>query len=228
MEQRNNGLFKFIDYSTFGMTTTPPDVPLTDSWVDLSGPFNVSTSPLRVTPIPFGGEQDYLRMLREAQRESSRSSNKVSPISSAFMSLSSTCRNTPIQSPKSRPNTPNPDMTFYPDDLDDVYVNRIKNEESSKSLNNNIASDLIWDWSSRSKEWKTVHGNGSSGRSRKSSSSSKPSIRNPNSMKKKYFSKKLALTVVLTNLISLIIGAGIGVWLCKRGGSNDFLKQITV
>ncbi|CAB4056435.1 BNIP3 [Lepeophtheirus salmonis] len=187
MEQRNNGLFKFIDYSTFGMTTTPPDVPLTDSWVDLSGPFNVSTSPLRVTPIPFGGEQDYLRMLREAQRESSRSSNKVSPISSAFMSLSSTCRNTPIQSPKSRPNTPNPDMTFYPDDLDDVYVNRIKNEDSR---NGRLFMEMV-----------------------------------ALEEAKKYFSKKLALTVVLTNLISLIIGAGIGVWLCKRGGSNDFLNK---
>eukprot|EP00096_Caligus_rogercresseyi_P008235 TRINITY_DN2672_c0_g1_i2.p1 TRINITY_DN2672_c0_g1~~TRINITY_DN2672_c0_g1_i2.p1 ORF type:complete len:214 (+),score=51.88 TRINITY_DN2672_c0_g1_i2:211-852(+) len=213
------------------MTTTPPEVALTDSWVDLSGSFNLSTSPLRMTPIPFGGEQDYLRMLREAQRESSRSSNKVSPISSAFMSLSSTTRNTPSQSPKSRPNTPNPDLTFFPDDMDNIYVNRIKGEDaksvSNNNNNNNIASDLFWDWSSRSKEWKTVLGNGNSERSRKSSSSSKPSIRT-NPLRKEAYSKKFLLTVALTNLISFIIGAGIGIWLCKRGGGNDFIKEISI
>ena len=80
------------------MSTTPSDAPIGDSWVDLSGQFSNSASPMRVTPVPFGGEQDYLRMLREAQRESNRASNKVSPISSALMSLSSTTRNTPSQS----------------------------------------------------------------------------------------------------------------------------------
>lgn len=70
---------------------------VTDSWVDLSGQCSQSgnTSPNRITPVPFGGDQDYIRMLREAQRESNRSSTKVSPISSAIMSLSSTTRNTP-------------------------------------------------------------------------------------------------------------------------------------
>ena len=38
----------------------------------------------------FEGEHDYLRMLREAQRESNRSSSKVSPISSAFISVKTT------------------------------------------------------------------------------------------------------------------------------------------
>ncbi len=74
-----------------------------DSWVDLTTGSGLSASsgpasPVRVTPVPFGGEVDYIRMLREAQRESSRSSNKVSPISSAIMSLSSTTRNTPSAS----------------------------------------------------------------------------------------------------------------------------------
>ena len=40
--------------------------------------------------ILFEGEHDYLRMLREAQRESNRSSSKVSPISSAFISVKTT------------------------------------------------------------------------------------------------------------------------------------------
>lgn len=68
-----------------------------DSWVDLGGQIISTTSPISlsgaVTPTrrltannPFGGEHDYLRMLREAQRESNRSSSKVSPISSAFIS----------------------------------------------------------------------------------------------------------------------------------------------
>ena len=78
-----------------------------DSWVDLgiSGSAvttTATTSPISlsgaVTPTrrlfsssnPFGGEHDYLRMLREAQRESNRSSSKVSPISSAFISVKTT------------------------------------------------------------------------------------------------------------------------------------------
>ena len=82
-----------------------------DSWVDLSGQIGTCTPPLiagtitppftttatlsrRVTPVPFGGEYDYLRMLREAQRESNRSSTKVSPITSAIMSLSTTPKRT--------------------------------------------------------------------------------------------------------------------------------------
>jgi hypothetical protein len=74
-----------------------------DSWVDLTGQFIPTTSPIslsgavtptgsrRITPIPFGGEHDYLRMLREAQRESNRSSTKVSPIFTPLISG----RNTP-------------------------------------------------------------------------------------------------------------------------------------
>ena len=82
-----------------------------DSWVDLSCQIGTCTPPLiagtitppftttatlsrRVTPVPFGGEYDYLRMLREAQRESNRSSTKVSPITSAIMSLSTTPKRT--------------------------------------------------------------------------------------------------------------------------------------
>ena len=79
-----------------------------DSWVDLSSQMGTTTPPLiaasSLTPRspatpPFGGENDYLRMLREAQRESNRSSNKVSPISSALMSLTGTPkRASPIDS----------------------------------------------------------------------------------------------------------------------------------
>ena len=38
------------------------------TWVDLSKELpGASTSPDRTTPVPFGGESDYMRMLREAQ-----------------------------------------------------------------------------------------------------------------------------------------------------------------
>ena len=38
------------------------------TWVDLSKEMpGGSNSPARTTPVPFGGESDYMRMLREAQ-----------------------------------------------------------------------------------------------------------------------------------------------------------------
>lgn len=204
------------------MTSTPPDASFSDSWVDLSGQMTSGPiSPRRITPVPFGGEQDYLRMLREAQRESNRSSTKVSPISSAIMSLSSTCRNTPSASPKSPPNSPNPELVSFTEDLKGVYINKIREAESSHHTTNISgvsAADLMWDWSSRPnqmppRDWKLPS---TTARSRKSSSSSKLSIRNAKVGKKGLFSKEVMYTLVITNLLSLIIGAGIGIWLSKR------------
>ena len=38
------------------------------TWVDLSKELpGASSSPARTTPVPFGSESDYMRMLREAQ-----------------------------------------------------------------------------------------------------------------------------------------------------------------
>lgn len=59
-----------------------------ESWVDLS---NQPGSPDRVTPLPFGNGEEYLRLLREAQRESNQSSARVS--------LASSRRDTPRDSP---------------------------------------------------------------------------------------------------------------------------------
>ncbi len=64
------GKVKFIYF--FFSSSAP-----SDSWVDLTSSHSGPHSPVRVTPIPFGGEHDYLRMLQEAQRESTRSSTKV-------------------------------------------------------------------------------------------------------------------------------------------------------
>lgn len=236
------------------MTSTPPDALISDSWVDLTGQASpiFPRSPRRITPVPFGGEQDYLRMLREAQRESNRSSTKVSPISSALMSLSSTGRNTPSISPKSPPNSPNPELASLAEELKDVYINRI--------TRSSLEEDIVWDWSSRpnipSKEWKFL----SSGRSRNASSSSQTSplchpakmhqqttqqqqhleeatkshpTSTANKIQKKkkggFFSKDVVYTLLITNLLSLILGAGIGVWLSKRGGasSSKMLVPIT-
>lgn len=239
------------------MTSTPPGASISDSWVDLTGQASpiFPHSPRRITPVPFGGEQDYLRMLREAQRDSNRSSTKVSPISSALMSLSSTCRNTPSMSPKSPPNSPNPELASLAEELKDVYINAMAESES----------DVSWDWSSKpnipTKDLKfgASSTNGSlskNGRSRKSSGSSSSStcraarLQSPSQqqlhqlhaeekptkkqahvakLKKKkggFFSKEVVYTLLLTNLLSILLGAGIGVWLSKRGGGGGSGKML--
>jgi len=217
------------------------DGPLTgrhDSWVDLSGQMGMTTPPLiaasSLTPRspatpPFGGENDYLRMLREAQRESNRSSNKVSPISSALMSLTGTPKRiSPIDSPKSPPNSPNPELCMYPlaEELKGVYINKFK--DSSTQNSGVTASDIVWDWTSRpniqQKEWRLP----SSARSRKSSGSSKVSFEKnvkeeankEDGPKKSLFSKEVMYTLVITNLISLLLGTGIGLWLSRRSVEN--------
>jgi len=219
-----------------------PDPSITDSWVDLGGQIISTSSPISlsgaVTPTrrltggnnnPFGGEHDYLRMLREAQRESNRSSSKVSPISSAFISG----KTSPNGSPKSPPNTPNPELatSSLHEELKAVYINHfVRPDEVHGEL---TASDIMWDWSSKPnipcKEWTfaTI-------RSRKSSSSSKISSSNnskdstlpSNDNKKRTFmtSKKVFLTVLITNLVSFLIGAGLGIWLSKKGINEEIIE----
>ena len=166
------------------------DTPLsyTGSWVDLSGEVMSSGT---VSPIvPLGNDSHFMRMLREAQGEtSSHTSCRVSP----YMSHNS---------PKSPPNSPNNGRSdgWQDYDLTDVYINT------------NVAmSDFIWDWSSRPnifppKEWKLTNSNAATVKAE--------------SVKRKVFSSsksknKFMYTVVITNIISLIIGAGIGVWLFR-------------
>jgi len=220
-----------------------PDPSISDSWVDLgtatttatASPISLSgiTTPTRrlfMSSNPFGGEHDYLRMLREAQRESNRSSSKVSPISSAFISV----KTTPAGSPKSPPNTPNPELaSSFHDELTAVYINHlVKPDEEQDGL---TVSDLMWDWSSRpnipcNREWTFT-----SVRSRKSSSSSKLSSLNnskesspPNGKEKSYLTKEVFITVLLTNLVSFLVGAGIGIWLSKKGVSQDTMTLIEI
>lgn len=214
------------------MTSTPPENnhTISDSWVDLSGQCSLSgpQTPNRVTPLPFGGEQDYLRMLREAQRESNRSSTKVSPISSAIMSLSSTTRNSPSASPKSPPNSPNPEFANFPEDFKGVYINPgpVRVHPSGRmggSAENQpvTASELIWDWASRpnvpQKEW---FKNSSTTNSDSSSNASKEE----KGKKGFYFSKGIIYTFLLSNIFSLLLGAGLGMWLSRRNGENGIVE----
>ena len=142
--------------------------------------------------VPFGGSSDYMRMLREAQGETSCcTSCGVSPYLSH-------------NSPKSPPNSPSAELAEDTDlDLTDIYINREV-----------FMSDFIWDWSSRPnieppKQWKLSS-------SKSSSSSCILTVKE----RRKKTDNKFVYTVVLTNILSLIIGAGIGVWLF-RGDSPE-------
>lgn len=55
-----------------------------DSWIELghNGGASGPRTPERVTPLPFSSGDEYLRLLREAQRESGHSSLVVSLASS--------------------------------------------------------------------------------------------------------------------------------------------------
>ena len=139
--------------------------------------------------VPFGGSSDYMRMLREAQGETScRTSCGVSPYLSH-------------NSPKSPPNSPSLELTEDPDlELTDIYINREV-----------FMSDFIWDWSSRPniippKQWRLQN------------NPAKFPVATPSQKKspRKISSSKLVLTFFLTNVISLIIGAGIGIWLKRK------------
>jgi len=149
----------------------------TGSWVDLSP-----------SPVGLASEFQLLKMLREAQGESScRTSRGVSP----FMSHNS---------PKSPPNSPTVELTEDLDlELTDIYINR------------EVAiSDFIWDWSSRPnieppKQWRLQNIN------TKYSATSKEKKKS-----QKKISSNFVFTFLLTNVISLIIGAGIGMWLKRK------------
>jgi len=178
------------------------------SWVDVSRDGGSSTPPVppspgRATPVASGQDQDYMRMLREAQREfSARSSHRVSPLSSAMMSVSSTCRNTPSSSPKSPPNSPNVELADFKEfkeqlKLQGVFINR---EPEHKG-----------DWR---EEW----------RSRPNSIPPRAWLAQGNRKveeKAKERDNRLLLTLIASNAISLGLGVAVGYWLYRRSVSGD-------
>lgn len=180
------------------MTSSPKSVEdiLGESWVEVTG----QLTPERTTPLPFATGEEYLRLLREAQRESNQSSARVS--------LASSRRDSPRSSPKSPPNSPNTELATD-DDLKGVYINYSSKEGDFVRVDRN--TDWIWDWSSRPdqmppKDWKFKHPK------RKTYS-----IRTAKVGKVSLFSKEVIYTLFLTNMLSLILGTGIGVWLSRRG-----------
>jgi len=181
------------------------------SWVDVTREGGSSTPPVppspgRATPVASGQDQDYMRMLREAQREfSARSSHRVSPLSSAMMSVSSTCRNTPSSSPKSPPNSPNVELADFKEfkeqlKLQGVFINR---EPEHKG----VAGDWREEWRSRPnsippRAW-LAQGN------RKMEEKAKEK------------DHRLLITLIASNAISLGLGVAVGYWLYRRSVSGD-------
>lgn len=182
---------------------TPPG---SSSWVDLSQELNSGLySPCRINPhnqLPFGNDQDYMRMLKEAQKETScRSSARVSPLTSALVSQ----RSSPCLSPKSPPNSPRTEIADFSAEFRDVFINKVREIDTM--------ADFMWDWSSTPvlpKDWKCgTQTPGVSGY-RGSSESSKPESKN---------SLSTLYTFLMSNLVSLLLGAGLGAWLYKRSTS---------
>jgi len=199
------------------MTDTPPGTQ--SSWVDLTRDFGnshasppVPSSPNRMTPVPIL-DKDYIKMLKEAQREySARSSARVSPISSAMMSLSSTCKNTPSTSPKSPPNSPNVELADFKDLKDQlkkqgVFINREPEPTMDDILNQS-------DWRSRPnmlppRSWKLAGVNSSS------NSSGSSSVKNE--CRQREWTGDIMLTMLGTNVMSLVVGIGFGYWVYRHG-----------
>lgn len=177
------------------MTSTPKTSQvetLGESWVEVS-----NQTPDRVTPLPFGsghnGDAVMQKLLLEAQRESNQSS--------AIVSLASSRRD----SPKSPPNSPNTELSGH-EELKDVYINFSREELAGLERN----SDWIWDWSSLPdqqppKEWKFRHPR-----------ITRLSMRHSKAVKRGLLSTEVLSIVVLTNLVSLLLGAGIGYYIGKR------------
>ncbi|KAL1122440.1 hypothetical protein AAG570_002771 [Ranatra chinensis] len=143
----------------------------------------------RTTPLPFGCGEEYLRLLREAQRDSNQSSARVS--------LASSNR----ASPKSPPNSPNTELSLE-EDLKGVYINY--NNKEGELVCDDQTTDWIWEWSSRPdqippKDWKFRH-------PRKKMLS----IRTAKVGKVGLFSREMMYTILLTNVLSLILGTGVG------------------
>ncbi|XP_044741642.1 BCL2/adenovirus E1B 19 kDa protein-interacting protein 3 [Chrysoperla carnea] len=173
-----------------------------DSWVDLASV--QSNSPERVTPLPPPLADEYVRLLREAQRESNSSSAKVS--------LASSRRDSPRGSPKSPPNSPNQEKTATGEEhWNSYYMNSEKDTLEPRTEQN---LDWIWDWSSRPdqlppKAWHFNH---------PYKTSKHLSIRYARVGETSLFSKKGLCALFITNMLSLLLGTGVGLWLSKRGG----------
>ena len=180
----------------------------------------VPSSPNRMTPVPVL-DKDYIKMLKEAQREySARSSARVSPISSALMSVSSTCKNTPSASPKSPPNSPNVELADYKDLKEQlkkqgVFINR----EPEPTMDDILQHS---DWRSRPnmippRTWKLAGA---------SSSNSSGGSSEKNDDYRRDWSGDVVLTMLGTNIMSLTLGVCFGYWVYRRTASWSVIELV--
>ncbi|TDG52838.1 hypothetical protein AWZ03_001071 [Drosophila navojoa] len=194
------------------MSTTPKSTEdlLGESWIELSATAAMAgiKSPDRITPLPFASGEEYLRLLREAQRESNQSSRVVS--------LASSRRDTPHDSPKSPPNSPQSELC--PDDeLRNVYINYWTKNGDKQNTDN---GDWLQNWNRGTdeqppKDWKFERSNGDDDDEKKKSSGY--SIRLKRLGANSLFSREILYSLLVTNVLSLLLGAGFGLWLSKRG-----------
>ena len=163
-----------------------------------------------MTPVPVL-EPDHIKMLKEAQREySARSSARVSPISSALMSVNSTCKNTPSASPKSPPNSPNVELADFKDlkqqlKKQGVFINREPEPTMDDILYNS-------DWRSRPnatppRTWKLAGASSSN-------SSGSSSVKNEEGRRE--WSGDVLYTMIGTNALSLALGVCFGYWVYRK------------
>ena len=164
-------------------------------------------------------------MLREAQKENSaRSSARVSPINSALMSLSSTCKNSPSASPKSPPNSPNTELVHFEETLKGVIVNRLPGDSSS------VHDESPFDWRSRPnmlppRSWRIA--SNSSGSCSKTSSGCLSESEDRRLQPRKgsdgeggAMDSRVVAALVATNLLTFTCGVVLGYWLYRRGLSR--------
>lgn len=110
-----------------------------ESWIEFSSIQGIvgPRTPERITPLPFSSGDEYLRLLKEAQRESNQSSRVVSLAGSrkasprdrlVYISLYLTIVYLKfsfkfiIFSPKSPPNSPNTELCNE-EELKGIYIN---------------------------------------------------------------------------------------------------------
>lgn len=180
------------------MTSTPKSVvdeSLNDSWIEVNyGSGEGTQSNSRNTPLSFVGplyNGNVEKLLLEAQRESSHSSAVGSALSSYR------------DSPKS-PHSP----VNEPASTDAFIINKITVDLLNKDKQ--VGTDWIWDWSSRPdqippKVWKFRHPQRTT-----------LSLRNSKVVKQGLFSSEVLSILFLTNLLSLLLGAGVGLYIGKR------------
>jgi len=136
-----------------------------------------------------------------------------------MMSLSSTCKNTPSTSPKSPPNSPNVELADFKDLKEQlrkqgVFINREPEPTMDDILNQS-------DWRSRPnmlppRNWKLAG---------VSSSNSSGSSSVKNECRQRDWTGDIMLTMLGTNVMSLVIGIGFGYWVYRKSSSWSSEKK---